>query len=320
MKRFLIYLLVSVLLLGGLSACAPVEHEDGGLSIVCTTFSLYDWTRALVGEREGVELILLADGGKDLHSYEPSIKDMRVISECDLFIGVGGSSEEWLVEYLETSETVLGRTILLTELLHEHLLEEPEVSREPHLHEDEGHSHGAYDEHVWLSPALAQKACEAITEVLCALDGAGAEQYLRGHEAYAKELADLSAEYARIASAAKQKTLVFADRYPFVYLFDECGLSAYAAFPGCTSESEASFETVAFLAEKTDELGLSYLMAVRGSDLKIATTVASAVKGNTPKVLILDSLETVNDKENESYLARMSENARVLAMALGVEQ
>ena len=319
MKRVWIYCLVVVLLLGAFSACAPVGREDGELSIVCTTFSLYDWTREIVGERENVEIVLLADGGKELHSYEPSIKDMRIISECDLFIGVGGSSEEWLVDYFETSQQTPRRTILLTELLHEYLLEEPEVSREPHLHE-EGHEHGRYDEHVWLSPALAQKACEAIMEVLCALDCAGAEHYTSGHAAYAEKLSALSAEYARIATETAQKTLIFADRYPFVYLLAEFGLEAYAAFPGCSSESEASFETIAFLAKKTEELGLSHLMAVRGSDLKIANTVVGAVKGDAPTILLLDSLETVSDKENESYLARMGENAEVLARALGVEK
>ena len=319
MKRFLIYVLMLALLLGAFSSCGTVEREDGVLSVVCTTFALYDWTREIVGEREGVNIVLLADGGKDFHSYEPSVRDMRVISECDLFIGVGGSSEEWLVDYFETSQQTPRRTILLTELLQGYLLEEPEASREPHLHE-EGHEHGRYDEHVWLSPALAQKACEAIMQVLCALDGAGTEHYIGGYEAYAEKLSALSAEYARIAAEAAQKTLIFADRYPFVYLLAEFGLEAYAAFPGCSSESEASFETIAFLAEKTEELGLSYLMAVSGSDLKIANTVAGAVKGDAPTILLLDSLETVSDKENESYLARMGENAEVLARALGVEK
>lgn len=319
MRRFLIYVLMLALVLGAFSSCGTVEREDGVLSVVCTTFALYDWTREIVGEREGVDIILLADGGKDFHSYEPSVRDMRVISECDLFIGVGGSSEEWLVDYFETSQQIPRRTILLTELLHEYLLEETEVSREPHSHE-EGHEHGTYDEHVWLSPALAQKACEVIMEVLCALDGAGAEHYTSGYVAYAEKLSALSAEYARIATEAAQKTLVFADRFPFVYLLAECGLEAYAAFPGCSSESEASFETIAFLAKKTEELGLSHLMAVSGSDLKIANTVAGAVKGDAPTILLLDSLETVSDKENESYLVRMSENAEVLGVALGVKK
>ena len=318
MRRFLIYCLILALLVGAVSSCAEAEREDSVLSVVCTTFALYDWTREIVGGYAGVEIVLLADGGKDFHSYEPSVRDMRVISECDLFIGVGGSSEKWLVEYLESSTVVPRRTLLLMELLEEELLYETEVTEGHHSHEE--HSHGEYDEHVWLSPRLALKACRGILEALAALDGAGAEQYIRGYEAYAEKLSTLSAQYERVASEAVQKTLVFADRYPFAYLLNECGLAAYAAFPGCSSESEASFETVASLATKTEELGLSYLLAVEGSNLKIANAVAGAVKGYTPSILLLDSLETVKDKQAESYLARMSDNLEVLTIALGVQK
>ncbi len=311
MKRFLILLLAIVLCLP-LVGCS--EAKDDTFTIVCTNFPLYDWARELTAGVDGVELVLLADGGRDLHSYEPSAKDMMTISDCELFVGVGGVSEAWLIDYLKTAQRKPKKTLLLSELLSEELLEEPKVTRDEHA-ENDGHGHGAFDEHTWLSPRLAKQACEGLLVSLIALDGEHEAIYNANFKHYAASLDGLSAMFA---DAVKEtKTLVFADRYPFCYLLYDLGLTAYAAFPGCSSESEASFETVAFLAQKVDELGLASVIAVKGSDLAVAKTVASSVKGSTPEILTLDSLETVTNKEIESYIGRMSLNVEILKKALG---
>ncbi len=307
MKRFLILLLAIVLCLP-LVGCS--EAKDDTFTIVCTNFPLYDWARELTAGVDGVELVLLADGGRDLHSYEPSAKDMMTISDCELFVGVGGVSEAWLTDYLKTAQRKPKKTLLLSELLSEELLEEPKVTRDEH----DDHAHGTFDEHIWLSPRLAKRACEGLLVSLVALGGENEALYKTNFTRYAASLDGLSAMFA---DAVKEtKTLVFADRYPFCYLLHDLGLTAYAAFPGCSSESEASFETVAFLAQKVDELGLASIIAVKGSDLAVAKTVAASVKGSTPEILILDSLETVTNKEIESYIGRMSLNVEILKKAL----
>ncbi len=293
--------------------------EKAALRVVCTNFPLYDWVRELTAGVDGVEILLLADGGKDLHSFEPSVKDMVRISTCDLFVGVGGASEAWLTDYLQTAKDAPKQMLLLSELLADELLEEPKVTRDEQGEDDAhgGHDHDAFDEHLWLSPRLAKMACEGIAAALTSLDRENAEAYVSAWHRYAASLDGLSAMFASAVEGAENKTLVFADRYPFCYLLHDYGLSAYAAFPGCSSESEASFETVAFLSEKVSALGLSHIVAVKGSDLAIAKTVAGAVSGKTPEILIMDSIETVSNKETESYVGRMSLNVEVLKKALG---
>ncbi len=315
MKRVSILILAMLLVCSSFVGCGAAAGNDGVFTVVCTNFALYDWARELTRNVDGVEILLLADKGKDIHSYEPSAKDMMTISSCELFIGIGGISEKWLAEYLKTAEEKPKSVLLLSELLHDELLPEPQVTRDEHGAGDE-HEHSTFDEHLWLSPRLAKKACEGIFSAFVSLDEENGAVYEANFKRYTASLDGLIAMFEGAVADAETKTLVFADRYPFCYLFQDLGLSAFAAFPGCSSESEASFETVVFLAQKADELGLTSIMAVKGSDLAVAKTVAASAKGSTPEILILDSLETVTNKEIESYIGRMSLNVEALKKAL----
>ncbi len=313
MKR-IVMILLAVFLVVSAAGCGSGQDGDAFV-VVCTNFPLYDWAREVTDGVDGVSLVLLADGGRDLHSFEPSAKDMMTISSCKLFFGVGGISEMWLSDYLKTASSKPQNTLLLTEALASELLTEPQVTRDGH-HEDDGHVHGTYDEHLWLSPRLAKMACEVLCAMLVTADAEHKEQYEENYARYAASLDELSNRFAETVSEAENKTAVFADRYPFCYLFHDYGLAAFAAFPGCSSESEASFETVTFLVGKVEEMGLSHLAAVQGSDMALAETVAATVDGKKPETVILDSLETVYDKETESYLERMILNVEALQKVL----
>lgn len=307
-KRIAAMLLAAALLLGA-SACGTMGHS-GGLRIVTTVFPAYDWVRAILGEDTNAELTWLQDGGVDLHSYQATAADLAKIAECDVFIYVGGESDAWAEEALKQATNGSMVVIDLMEAL----------GTAVNLAEGESEDGGTeYDEHIWLSLQNAKILTAYIAAVLGALDRKNAETYAENASAYENELLLLDASYLAAVRAAGVKTLVFGDRFPFRYLMEDYGLDWYAAFPGCSAETEASFETILTLAGKVDELSLPAVIAVKGSDGSVAGTVAENA-ASAPAVLWLDSMQSVtrSDAEaGETYLSAMEENLTVLRQALG---
>ena len=225
MKRFVSLLLGLLLLLSVCTSCASDTRDDDGLTVVCTSFAPYDWARNVLGDTEGVNLILLADGGKDMHSYSPSAADIMRIIKCDLLIYTGGVSETWVEELIQKND--LKNTLCLLE----HLGDKVKCIDHSDHDEHQGHEHdsGNVDEHVWLSLQNAMLFCTEIQNRLCAIDNARADTYDANCESYLSELAELDSAFRTAMSAAKHKTLVLADRYPFRYLFDDYGITCHAA-------------------------------------------------------------------------------------------
>ena len=308
-------LLAAVLLAGLLGGCGSAEKKK--INIVTTVFPLYDWVREVAGSREDVSISFLLDTGTDLHSYQPTADDLVKIASCDLFIYVGGESDEWTVDALKI-QSKTGRVCLnLMEILGEAALaEEEKEGMEP---EDEEEEEEAYDEHVWLSLKNAALFTDKIGEALAAIDASSAGTYRDNAKAYASKLSALEAEYKAAASSARSKILLFGDRFPFLYLTKELGLDYYAAFKGCSAETEASFDTIVFLARKLDELGLSAVLKTESSDGKLAATIVQTSQAKNQKVLTLNSLQSVTAekvKEGVSYLQVMTDNLAVLKEAL----
>ena len=316
MKRMIAIILAAVLGAAGLVSCAPSGKADKGLSVVTTIFPEYEWVKNVLGDKaEDTDVTLLLDSGVDLHSYQPTADDIIKISSCDVFIYVGGESDKWvddaLGEAANKDMTVLG----LMDVLGDHIREEEIV--EGMQVEDEGEAE--YDEHVWLSLKNAALCVGAIGDALAKADGANAETYKANAEAYIAKLNELDGRYAAAVEASPKKTLLFGDRFPFRYMTDDYGLGYYAAFVGCSAESEASFETVAFLASKVDELGLSTVLTLEGTDHRIAETVVSATAGKDARILSMDSMQssTMADiKAGVTYLSIMEKNLGVLTDAL----
>ncbi|MCR4999567.1 MAG: metal ABC transporter substrate-binding protein [Lachnospiraceae bacterium] len=321
MKRLLTTLLASSLCLG-LVACGsntattPTKDSDT-ISVVSTVFPSYDWTREIVGDTEDVELTLLLDDGVDLHSYEPSVADIATISTADVFIYVGGESDGWVEGALAEAVNKDMVVINMMEVLSDSVKEEEVVEgMQAEEEEEEGEEEIEYDEHVWLSLKNAKRLTAAIAEALCKVDAANAAQYEANSNAYQLKLDALDNEYASMASLAKRDTILFADRFPFRYLVDDYNLNYYAAFVGCSAETEASFETVAFLANKVDELQLPVILTIETSDQKIAQTVQSSAKTKT-EILSINSLQnTTLVEDNTSYLDIMTTNLAILKQAL----
>ena len=324
--RLLALVLASVLCLA--SAAAPAAAEEGKkLNIVTTIFPVYDWILQAAGGADHAEITLLLDSGVDLHSYQPTASDMLKIASCDVFVYVGGESDKWVEDALKGSVNPGRIVISLLDALGEDVRAEELVEgMEHHGHEEDGDADEDHDreeeeadEHVWLSLRNAQKLTSAIAARLAEADPAHAEAYTANAAAYCERLAALDAQYAEVTGAAAHKTLLFGDRFPFRYLADDYGLAYYAAFSGCSAETEASFQTIVFLAQKMDELGLPAALTIEGTSRKIAETVIRTTAEKNQKILTLDSMQSVTAADMQagaSYLSIMEKNLEVLREAL----
>ena len=322
------------------------------LKVVTTIFPEYDWVREILGYKaEETDITLLLDNGVDLHSYQPTAEDILKIGEADVFIYVGGESDEWVEDALKEASNPDRKVINLLEVLGDSVREEEVVEGMEHEHDhehedgeehhdedahdgeehhDEGvsedeHEHGEeteYDEHVWLSLRNAQILCDAIAESLGEADPDDADVYTANAVAYKSKLDTLDKSYQEAVDAADIHTVLFGDRFPFRYMVDDYGLDYYAAFVGCSAETEASFETVIFLADKLDELGLPAVLTIEKSDGKIAETIRDNTASKDQKILVMDSLQSTTSediKNGATYTGAMEDNLEVLKEALGAE-
>ena len=342
MKRIIPLCLALIMTVGLLAGCGKQNEQTASdktrLRVVTTIFPEYDWVREILGDKaDNAEVTMLLDNGADLHSYQPTADDIVKISECDLFIYVGGESDDWVDDALKNAANKNMKVINLLEALGERVKTEEVVEGmqeeehdHDHDHEDadehddaKEHDHeeeAEYDEHVWLSLKNAQTLCSAFSAVLQQIDPDNKDTYAANASAYIKKLSALDADYQAAVNAAACKTVLFGDRFPFRYLVDDYGLSYYAAFAGCSAESEASFETISFLAKKVDELNLPCVLTIEGVQHKIAVTIVRNTAAKNQKVLTMDSMQSTTSKDaanGTTYLSVMERNLSVLKEALG---
>lgn len=321
MKKFICIFLTLTLSLCLLAGCGNTQNENktGNKSIVVTVYPVYDWIMNILGDKASQwDVTLLLDSGVDLHSYQPTADDMVKIASCDLFVYVGGNSDKWVDDALKTSAANV-KSINLMSVLGDRTKKE-EVVEGMQAEEEEGEEEGPeYDEHIWLSLKNARICCQKITENISSVDNKNESAYNLNYTAYSSKLNDLDSKYDEMVKASSNNTLLFGDRFPFRYLTDDYSIRYYAAFVGCSAESEASFKTVSFLSKKVDELGLKYVIALEGSDQKISKTIISNTSTKNQKILVMDSLQSATlenaDKEG-GYLSVMEKNFLVLKEAL----
>lgn len=293
------------------------ETEEKKLSVVCSIFPQYDFCSEIMGKDASIELLLKTK--VDMHNYKPSAEDILKIKNCDLFIDIGGESDEWAKDVVSSAENKKLSVLSLIDLVEAKEEETLEgMEKEEHTHgEDEEEHEREKDEHVWTSLKNAEKIVRAIADKLCSLDKINAEKYQKNAKTYIEKLSELEKQYAETVKNAKRSTLVFADRFPFRYLADDYSLECFAAFSGCSAETQASFETIAFLSEKVKEKELPYVLVIDGSDGSVAETVAAQ---SGAKIRTLDSCQSVSEdeiKNGKSYLSIMTNNLEVLKEVLG---
>lgn len=312
----------AVIALASFTGCsAPTGGDNGKLDIVCTIFPEYDWIRNITGDVENVSITYLLQNGSDLHNYQPTADDMIKISTCDVFVYVGGESDQWVDDALKEAVNKDMKVIELMDVIGSGAKEEEvKEGMEAEEEEDEAEEKGPeYDEHIWLSLKNAQVLCSEIADTLCSADPQNTDKYRANLESYTEQLGALDTRYADMISSAKTDTLIFGDRFPFRYLTDDYGLDYYAAFVGCSAETEASFGTIAFLAQKMDELGCDTIFTIENSDASIARSVVENTRNKNAAIAVLDSAQSVTSDQINSgttYLSIMEKNYDVLKEAL----
>lgn len=303
------------------------SEETKKLSIVTTIFPAYDWVKQVVGDNKNVEISFLIDKGVDLHSYQASAADIAKITDSDLFVYVGGDSDDWAEDIIKENPNLkyinmvdsIGEAALAEELV-EGMQDEEEHDNESeeHANEEGEHEDGEeeIDEHVWLSIKNAETIVSAIEAKLAEIDPDNKAEYEKNANDYLAKLDELDKEYKDTLSSIQNKTIIVGDRFPFRYLVNEYGIKYYAAFKGCDAGSEASFETVKFLANKMDELNMTDIFIIDGSKGDLAKTIVDNTKDKNAKVLVLDSMQSTKSSDNASYLDIMKKNLEVLKEVL----
>lgn len=304
MKRLIAALLCLCLMLCGCTAQPEKPHDETKLQIVCTSFPAYDFAREIAGDR--AELTLLIKPGSEVHSYEPTPKDMIRIQESDLFICNGGESEQW-AKTLITPEL---NTIYMMDCV-----DTVEESADGIYNAEDGEPE--LDEHVWTSPLNAIKISEEICNALCKLDTDNAEEYKMNFAAYKAQLMALDREFRQVIKNSGKHTLVFADRFPMRYFALEYGLDCYAAFPGCSSETEPSAKTVAYLIDRVREDKIPAVLYMEFSNQKMADVICEDTGCKKLPFYSAHSVSAEQFEQGVSYLDLMRINLNSLKEALG---
>lgn len=304
MKRLIAILLCLCLMLCGCTAQPEKPHDETKLQIVCTSFPAYDFAREIAGDR--AELTLLIKPGSEVHSYEPTPKDMIRIQESDLFICNGGESEQW------------AKTLITPELNTIYMMgcvDTVEESADGIYNAEDGEPE--LDEHVWTSPLNAIKISKEICNALCKLDTDNAEAYKTNFAAYNAQLMALDREFRQVIKNSGKHTLVFADRFPMRYFALEYGLDCYAAFPGCSSETEPSAKTVAYLIDRVREDKIPAVLYMEFSNQKMADVICEDTGCKKLPFYSAHSVSAEQFEQGISYLDLMRINLNSLKEALG---
>lgn len=310
-KILSVFLIFSIIItLAGCNTAVPNQDSEK-LSIVCTTFAAYDWTREIVGNKaDEFQLTLLGDGA-DLHSFQPTTEDIAKIHTADLFVQIGGTTEEW------TNDIYLGdKALKLFDLLDEG--EKLCVNEEHTNHTNHQHSDNEFDEHIWLSLKLAQPMVNGICERICDLDTANGAKYQKNCAEYIEKLKSLDKEYKSAVEDSKDKTVIFADRFPFAYLMEDYDIVCYSAFEGCSSDTNASFDTIAHLTEDIKTYNKDTVLVLENSAESVVEPLKSALSGRTLETAVMNSCQSIDKDtaQNTSYIEIMTKNLNSLKKAL----
>ena len=316
MKLKIFKILIILLLFICLSSCSVGKNDK--IKIVTTIFPEYNWVENIIEEnKENVELQLLLNSGADLHSYQPTFKDIMDISTCDLFIYVGGESDGWVEDALNDPKNKDRQVICLMDILGDKVLVEELVEGMEGFDEPEEYDYAEeYDEHVWLSLKNAMIFVKYIAQTLSEIDKQNKEKYLNSMNSYISELSNLDIRYQEELRNLTLDTIIVGDRFPFRYLVNDYGIEYYAAFAGCSAQSNASFETIIFLASKVDEINSKVIFKLDASDGSVAEAVRNNTQTKDQRILTLDSLQSATLTTNITYLSAMEANLENLKIAL----
>lgn len=307
-KISVIFLCAALLTVPPATSSCSKQDKDERLTVLCTVFPLYDWVKNIIGDSSGAEVLLLVNNGTDLHSYQPSFEDMAKIKNSDVVVYIGGESDKWVEDSISDS----AERIKLSELDGITLLSISDESIAESHGEEHAHDHDeSFDEHLWLSLDNAETSCKRISDVLCELDEKNAESYAQNTSDYISRINELDESFTEICANAPSH-VVFADRFPFVYLFEEYGIGYYAAFEGCTTDTNADFDTIIKLASRLNELKLNYVLVTENPTKGLAEKVIAESAVKDAQTVSLNSMQALSANENTDYIEIMKANAETL--------
>lgn len=326
MKRFLSFILslfIVLLTAFSLSSCSSEKsnsaiQDNGKISVVTTIFPYYDFTRSIAGDKADIKLLL--SPGSEPHSYDPSPSDIVAIENCDIFIYNGGESDEWVENVLDSIENKnmkIMRMMDYVDLLYEQSVEHDEHEHgEEHNHVDE-HEHGEeYDEHIWTSVKNAEKLSDAIYYELSACDSANKSIYSSNRDRYISKLKSLDSKFSDIVSNAKRNTVVFGDRFPFLYFVTDYSLYYDCAFPGCSSETEPSISTVTHMIDFTRDNKIPVVFYLEFSNGRVARLISEDTGAKTMRYSSCHNVTKDEFADGATYISLMEQNANALREAL----
>lgn len=323
MKKKIMTIFAAALALAvALSGCAlpggDAEKKSSGekISIVCTNFPEYDFARQIAGDKADVTMLLKP--GAESHTYEPSPDDIKKIKDCDMFVYVGGDSDEWVEDVLESvdkSEVTVFKLMDQVKTVEEVTVEgmEPEDEEEP---AEGGEDEPEMDEHVWTSPKNAATIVKNMAKTMEKLDEKNKSTYEKNADAYVEKINKLDEEFREVVKNGKRKEIIVADRFPFRYFCEEYGLKYYAAFPGCSTDTQPSAKTVAFLTDKVKEDRIPVVFHIELSNEEMSKSIAEATGA---KSRLLNAVHNVSDEDfrnGATYVSLMEHNVEALKEAL----
>ncbi len=306
---------IALILGASIFAITKIANNKNSARIISSNFIGYDFARAVTGDKS--EISMLLKPGAEAHDFEPTPEDIINIKNADLFIYVGGESDEWIENLLEGNEIPAEKTLRLMDLVEvkeEELSEGMEEHEHEHEHSEEEHEE--YDEHIWTSPLNAIQLVNGIKAKLSAIHPENKSTYTQNADSYTSRLLAIDQKIRDVVSSSPKKELIFGDRFPFRYFVDEYGLGYYAAFPGCSEQTEASSQTIAFLIDKVKTDGIKTILKIELTSDKLAKTIAEETGA---KVLTLNAAHNISKEDFESgltYADIMEANIDVLKEAL----
>jgi zinc transport system substrate-binding protein len=324
MRKFISIFISVALLVAALVGCASKSNFsnntiDSKLNIVATIYPQYDFTRAIVGNK--ANLTMLVSPGASIHSFDPSPADIIKIKNADLFIYIGGDSDAWVEKILSSIDTSKMKVLRLMDFVksvEEETVEgmEPENEEEKESDSKDKNEEPEYDEHIWTSPKNAITLINAILDYLCERDSANDDFYRNNARNYIGEIKNVEEEIASIVNSAKHKKLVVADKFPFRYFVDEFGLDYCAAFSGCSDQTDASASTIAYLVDIVKKDKIPYVFYAELGNQNVAKAISEQTGAG---MLLLHSFQNVSKSDFEAgvtYISLMKQNADNLRKGL----
>ena len=318
LKKIILVILLILIVIGATFAIFKsgknTKKDTNKIQVVVSNFASYDFLRAIIGDNNNVELTFLLGPGKNSHSYEPTAQDLIAIQNADLFVYVGGEMEQWADKVLESLDNKNIKVICIADSVE--TIEEKEVDGAEEEEEEE--EEGAFDEHIWTSPSNAIKMVSSLEKAMEEIDTNNAEKYKKNAENYIAQIKDVDSKIQQIVDNKVRDRLIFADKMPMQYFMDYYDLQVSAAFSGCSTETEPSAKTIAYLLEKVKTEKIPVVLYIELNPGRVANTIVREA-GNGCEAMQIQTLHNVSldDFNNgETWVSLMTRNIEVLKKAL----